>query len=117
MNAVLWKVGTKFTAQKGANAGRECIKLVFRELDTNKEYKANLPTSMHDWMRYVQEGNVFYGLTVNPEWNTINYYQGFTRVEVKPVNKVETKTDASIRKEKPKDSNGNEPFPGQVSLF
>ena len=88
MNAVLWKVGPDFKARMGANAGKIKRLMVFKELDTNKEYKLNLPLDegrrTTNWLNYSQEGNVFYGIQAqgkNPK--NIDFYKGFTRVEVK----------------------------------
>lgn len=84
VNAVLWKVGPTFTKKFGDGAGDTARTWVFKELDTNKEFKMNMPDKFgrkQDWEKYATEGNIFYGMTPLEQYpNRINFYEGFTKV-------------------------------------
>ncbi len=97
MNAVLWKIGTDFKRKRGEKAGGISRLFIFKELETEKEFKMNLPldwAGSQNWLNYAQEGNVFFGLQVqglHPK--NIDFYKGFTRVEVKEKNRGSVKSN------------------------
>lgn len=123
MKAYIWKIGPEFQSKQGTKwLGRRMKVVVFKELETEDEYKANVLMEGNEhrsWWPYMQVGNVFEGLQVFPEsagWgkNRINVLAGFSNVQVKAANKYKP---PKVEKELPKDSNGDGPLPNQLSLI
>lgn len=87
MNLILWKIGTDFKAKRGANAGGIVRLFVFKDMETEKEYKMNLPLAhpvAKDWLHYAQVGNIFHGCQaqgLHP--NNVDYFKRFNTVTVK----------------------------------
>lgn len=89
MNAVLWKIGPVINLQRGKYKGTPGQLFIFKELDTNVQTKMYLPMQYEhsdDWLAYAQEGNVFYGINMGEDGVSIAWWNGFDKVEVKPVN-------------------------------
>lgn len=84
INAVLWKLGPRFTKKYGDGAGEVARTWVFKQLDTNKEFKLNMPDNFgrrQDWEKYATEGNIFYGMSPQQKYpDRIDFYKGFTNV-------------------------------------
>ena len=90
MNAHVWKVVGDIDLKKGKFAGSKGYRVIFRELDTNEEYSMNLPYKyerFNDWFPKLKSGNVFYGLGKTEFGKSIAWWNGFSRVQIKDVNK------------------------------
>lgn len=93
INAYLFKIGTDFKSKRGAKAGDIKRLFIFRELDTEEEYKANIPIQDNAVAgRFIpcgQVGNVFYGLQIQEKHpKNIDVYKPFNRVEIKEKNRA-----------------------------
>lgn len=92
INAYLFKIGPDFKSEKGALAGDIKRLFIFRELDTEKEFRANIPLQDNEvasrFLPNGQVGNVFFGLqTQDQHPKNIDVYKPFTRVEIKEKNR------------------------------
>lgn len=94
IDAVLWKIGPDFKARLGANKGEIKRLFIFKELNTNDQFKANVPIdgknqNTVNMIKNGQEGNVFFGLQTqekNPK--NIDVYKPFNRIEIKEKNRA-----------------------------
>ena len=89
MNAHVWFVDDKtFTLKSGKFKGTPGKIITFRELDTLKETKLNLPmnyVNSGQWIRDCKKGNIIEDLPVN-EHGTVAWWMPYGKVTVKPVN-------------------------------
>lgn len=92
IDAHVWFVQEEeFTLKSGKFKGTPGKIITFRDLDTEKEYKLNLPLNYENsasWLRDCKKGNIIKGLNIN-EYGTVTWWQPYTSVTVKEVNKNE----------------------------
>ena len=89
VDAYVWYVAEdNFILESGKFVGTEGKLITFKDIDTNKEYKLNLPMKYENaqqWLRDCKKGNIIHGMTINM-YGTVAWWLSYKKVTVKEVN-------------------------------